>query len=307
MPTFRLNAFLVATVMATGVHPVSRGVRRFDGIEGAWRICVTRVGVATQFCGNAEVTQISATNYGITDTIPLDLMYGSSRMKEARFGTITVVNDTVLRIQIGTYAPGQRIGDGGLNATIPWPHDRVTGRQPTDSLVGIWGQGCRGGCADVHGTITFRRPLPGMGDPPPPRRPDSSDVRFFLRAIAATPDGRVTPPATDSGERVFRILFNGVILDTATWVPYRADLFKLLRARPLTDQDQRTREVVISDLAVAGDQLIGRYAIGDRRRCPANQWTGGSTSYQVVAVRAGADWGPPRYQTLGIGGVLACR
>jgi hypothetical protein len=297
----RLNAILFATVLATGVHPVSRGVRRFDGIEGAWRICVTRTGMAAQFCGNAEVTQISATSYGITHTIPLDSLYGWPRMKEARFGTITIASDTMLRIQIGTYAPGQQIFDGGLNAIIPWPRDKATGKRPTDSLAGFWGQGCRGGCETWHGAITFRRPIPGMGNPPPSRALDSSDIRFFLRAIAATPDSRVIRAAGDSTERIFRILFNGVVLDTAAWVAYRAELFKLLQARPLTDQDQHTREVIITGLEVAGDELIGRYSIGDQRRCPTEPWAGGGTGYQMVASRAGAGWGPPRYQTMGFG------
>jgi hypothetical protein len=281
------------------------------GIEGKWRICITRMGKPIPVCGNAEVTRMaggpSEQQFGVTHDLPLDVVMGNPGFAQRKFGAIGILGDSVLRISIGTFAPGGWLGDGGdLGAHIPWPRDKVTGRHATDSIWGLWGQSCRGGCVDVRGSLTMRRPLPGLVDPPPARAIDSNDIRYVLRSIVATKDPRVAPMTGDT-LRVLRMAFNRALIDSTKWLPYRQEFLAMLHARPMNDQDERTIEVSIVALEISGDMLLSRYSIGDRKRCPRDPWMGGGTAYQLVAHRTGTGWGTPDYQVTGIGDTMRCR
>lgn len=150
----------------TAQQPVS-AARLTTGLEGNWRVCLTRTGSEESTCGTVRVDTLSRQIQGthldflyhrFTHTIDLARVMGPRPPSQQRHGTMVLRSRPVsLEIELGLRPDQVFVADGGHLVAHLWWNGDTTSFRGVDSLSGPWGITCRAGCSG-SGRITLTRP-----------------------------------------------------------------------------------------------------------------------------------------------------
>ena len=133
---------------------------------------------------------------------------------------------------------------------------------------------------------------------------DTAVVRTVGAAIFGELSHALSRAAVDTIPRPWTI--TSPLDSQARWDLLVTHLVQALRARPPIAADTSETYIHIESVRVAGDTLAAPFTIGALWKCRTGARGGTSTSYEVIAVRFGQWWQPPRTRAVLFGDSAPC-